>query len=246
MKRLIVRELSFNYGLHTILDQISFDLSARQTLALVGPSGCGKSTLLHLLAGLLPSYTGEITQPFGPLAVMFQDPRLMPWKSAETNMAIGLKAIGVPKAERIQRSNEFGLKMGLARQDLKKYPHELSGGMQSRIALARALIIQPELLLLDEPFSALDIGLKHELYALLRQHIELQQMTVVMITHDLMEAVRLADQICVMAPQPGRIIHQLAIASPHSERNNRWIYQKTAELLQNEKIQQSFFQKTNS
>src|SRR5699024_2671342 len=103
MKRLIVRELSFNYGLHTILDQISFELSARQTLALVGPSGCGKSTLLHLLAGLLPSYTGEITQPFGPLAVMFQDPRLMPWKSAETNMAIGLKAIGVPKAERIQQ-----------------------------------------------------------------------------------------------------------------------------------------------
>src|SRR5699024_12749880 len=106
--------------------------------------------------------------------------------------------------------------------------------------------IQPYFTLIDKPAYAVDIGTKHERSALLRQHIELQQMTVVMITHDLMEAVRLADQICVMAPQPGRIIHQLAIASPHSERNNRWIYQKTAELLQNEKIQQSFFQKTNS
>src|SRR5699024_12772333 len=99
MKRLIVRELSFNYGLHTILDQISFELSARQTLALVGPSGCGKSTLLHLLAGLLPSYTGEITQPSGPLAVMFQYPRLLPWNSSGRHMAIALKTSDIRKAE---------------------------------------------------------------------------------------------------------------------------------------------------
>jgi len=116
--------------------------------------------------------------------------------------------------------------------------------MQSRIALARALITQPELLL-DEPFSALYIGLKHELYGLLRQHIEEQQMTVVMITHDLIEAVRLADQICVMALQPGRIIHQLTLSSPHAVRDNHWVYQTTAELLQHKKIQQSFFHKAH-
>lgn len=243
MKHLIVRGLSFKYGLQNILDQINFELPARQTLAIVGPSGCGKSTLLHLLAGLLPYDGGEIRQPFRPLAIMFQTPRLMPWKSAETNIAIGLKAMGLPKVERIQHSKDFGLKMGLNHADLKKYPHELSGGMQSRIALARALITKPELLLLDEPFSALDIGLKHELYALLRQHIEEQQMAVAMITHDLMEAIRLADQICVMAPQPGHIIHQLTLTRPHAVRDNHWIYQTTAELLQHEKIQQSFFHK---
>src|SRR5690625_8041788 len=119
--------------------------------------------------------------------------------------------------------------MGLSQQDLHKYPKELSGGMQSRVALARALIIQPELLLLDEPFSALDIGLKQELYPLLRAQIELQKMTVLMITHDLIEAVLLADQIYVMTPDPGHIIHEIYMRHPHKSRDAQWMHQTTAD-----------------
>src|SRR5690606_532031 len=122
-----------------------------------------------------------------------QEPRLMPWKTALDNIALGLKALGIPKPVRRRRAAELGRRMGLSRDDLAKYPHELSGGMQSRVALARALATRPDLLLLDEPFAALDIGLKTELYELLSEQIERFNTAVLMITHDLMEAVRLAD-----------------------------------------------------
>src|SRR5690606_3643942 len=115
-------------------------------------------------------------------------------------------ALNVPRQARQQQARHIAATLGLTFDDLGKYPHELSGGMQSRIALGRALIIKPDLLLLDEPFSALDIGLKLELYALLRQHITDRASAVLMITHDLMEAVRLADRIIMMAPSPGQII----------------------------------------
>jgi len=245
MKKLRVNQLCFNYGPQQILHNINFELPAQHTLALIGPSGCGKSTLLHLLAGLLTPTSGDYEQPFAPLSVMFQAPRLMPWKTAAANIGLGLKAWNIHKAQRVQRSMDFGELMGLSQQDLHKYPKELSGGMQSRVALARALIIQPELLLLDEPFSALDIGLKQELYQLLRAQIELQKMTVLMITHDLMEAVRLADQIYVMPPHPGQIIHEISIRHPHQLRDEQWVYQTTADLLQDEMIQQSFFNQAN-
>lgn len=240
MKRLLIENLYHKYGIVEVLNNISLEVRSGETVALVGPSGCGKSTLLHLIADLLTCSEGRIEQPFERVACMFQSPRLLPWQNARDNIALGLKARGMGRQQRQQQALELGLQLGLTADDLVKYPHELSGGMQSRVALARALIVEPDLMLLDEPFSALDIGLKLELYQLLRQHVEQKRTTVIMITHDLMEAVRLADRILVMAPEPGRILTQYPVAHPHAQRDDAWIYQTSAALLQEPLVRLGF------
>lgn len=240
MSALHIRHLQHKYALTEVLSDINLDLFAGETLALVGPSGCGKSTLLHIIAGLLTASEAVIEQGFRGPACMFQEPRLLPWKTAEDNITLGLKALNIPKRARQQQAQQMAETLGLTLDDLAKYPHELSGGMQSRIALGRALIIKPDLLLLDEPFSALDIGLKLELYTLLRQHITERGTAVLMITHDLMEAVRLADRIVMMVPDPGRLIGEFTLQKPHAERSDAWIYQTTAELMANDNIRIGF------
>ncbi len=240
MKALHIRDLKHKYALTEILSDINLDLQAGETLALVGPSGCGKSTLLHIIAGLLTPTEAVIDNAFKNSACMFQEPRLLPWKTAEDNISLGLKALNMSKPERQQHARQIATSLGLSQDDLRKYPHELSGGMQSRIALGRALIVQPDLLLLDEPFSALDIGLKLELYALLRQHITKRGTAVLMITHDLMEAVRLADRIIMMIPEPGRLIGEFPLQQAHSERSDAWIYHTTAQLMANQSIRIGF------
>jgi NitT/TauT family transport system ATP-binding protein len=167
VKALSVNQLSHSFGITEVLSDISLRIEAGRIMALVGPSGCGKTTMLHLCAGLTDLRDGEIYNGFETTAFMFQQPRLLPWKNALDNIAIGLKARRVGRAEREAAAGELGLRMGLAQEDLGKFPHELSGGMQQRTALARAMALKPDLLLLDEPFSALDIGLKSELYRLL-------------------------------------------------------------------------------
>lgn len=232
MKYLLIEQLYHKYGIVEVLNNINLEVRSGETLALVGQSGCGKSTLLHLVAGLLTCSEGSIRQPFERMACMFQSPRLLPWQSALDNIALGLKARGVGRQARHSQAGALAMRLGLEDDDLHKYPHELSGGMQSRVSLARALILEPELLLLDEPFSALDIGLKQELYQLLRQHVEQKHTTVIMITHDLMEAVRLADRILMMAPKPGRILAQYPLEQPHAQRGDAWTYETGAKLLQ--------------
>ncbi len=239
-KRLRVQGLGHAYALRTVLAGIDFELPAGQVAALVGPSGCGKTTLLHLVAGLLPVRVGRLVSDFAVPAAVFQQPRLLPWKRALDNIALGLKAQGLARRERKQRAFELGLRVGLAANDLEKYPHQLSGGMQSRVALARALVMEPDLLLLDEPFSALDIGLKAELYALLAEHLAKRTMAVLMITHDLMEAVRLSDQLLVMAPDPGRIVARFELARPALARDDAFVHRHTAELLQHPSVRASF------
>lgn len=205
MSFLHIRHLYHSYGVTETLADVGLDLFAGETLALVGPSGCGKSTLLHVIAGLLKPTMVVMQSEFIGTACVFQEPRLMPWKNALGNIALGLMALSVPKLARRRQATDLALQLGLQEKDLHKYPHELSGGMQSRVAMARALVINPELLLLDEPFSALDIGLKTEMYRLLMQQTGQYGTAVLMITHDLMEAVQLADRILMMVPAPGRI-----------------------------------------
>lgn len=239
-KYLEVKQVSHSFGLTDVLDSINLEVNAGQVIALVGPSGCGKTTLLHLCAGLTDLLEGKITNSFETTAFMFQQPRLLPWKNTLDNIAIGLKAKRVARLPREAVARELGLRMGLVEEDFEKYPHELSGGMQQRAALARALVLKPDLLLLDEPFSALDIGLKSELYGLLIEQLIQQHAAVLMITHDLMEATRLSDTILLMDADPGRIVQHFPLNTPLSERDDAWVYKTTAKLMQAPEVRASF------
>lgn len=240
MTALRIKNIYHKYGVIEVLNNINLSVKTGQTLAIVGPSGCGKSTLLHIIAGLLDPSEGVIKSDFNRHAVMFQSPRLLPWKNALDNLALGLKAKKISKKNRYEKALNIAKALGLNNEDLEKYPDELSGGMQSRVALGRALIIKPDLLLLDEPFSSLDIGLKLELYTLLRENIVDLNTTVIMITHDIMEAVRLADTILVMAPYPGRVIAKFDIDTAFEQRDNDWVYANSADLLRKPEVISGF------
>lgn len=235
-----ISSLSHAYALRSVLDNIDFTLDPGRILALVGPSGCGKTTLLHLCAGLLTRQSGTLENRFSRFAVMFQQPRLLPWKTTRDNIALGLKAAGMSRTESRAWAQSIGHAVGLDPEALEQFPHQLSGGMQSRTALARALILQPDLLLMDEPFSALDIGLKAQLYRLLLEHQRENKVAVLMITHDLMEAVRLADTILVMAADPGRIVHRFDLHGPALDRDEGFVHHQTASLLASTPVRASF------
>jgi NitT/TauT family transport system ATP-binding protein len=244
VKTLRLHAVSHAFGARGVLDGIELALDAGRTLALVGPSGCGKTTLLNLVAGLVPLQEGRIASGFTRSACMFQQPRLLPWRRALANVALGLQAQGVARAERERRATALALRMGLAADDLRLYPSALSGGMQSRAALARALLVEPDLLLLDEPFSALDIGLKAELHALLLAEQQRLGTAVLLVTHDLAEALRLADEVAVLAvgDDGGRIVWQglpLSAAAP-AVRGDGWVARAQARLIAEPVVRAAF------
>ncbi len=223
--------LTHRFGYQRILEDIELTLSAGEAIALVGPSGCGKTTLLNIAAGLLIPWQGSVHCAFTQASMMFQQPRLLPWKRTADNIALGLKAAGMARPQRLARVSRLAARMGLTEDDLDKFPAALSGGMQSRAALARTLATEPDLLLLDEAFAALDIGLKSELYDLLADERRARPLGVLMITHDLMEAIRLADRILVISGTPGRIVAEHPVKTPLAERDESWVFSQTAEFL---------------
>lgn len=235
-----VEGLFHSFGKARVLAEIKLSLSPGEAVALVGPSGCGKTTLLNLIAGLIRPQEGEIQNRYSATAYLFQQPCLLPWKTALENIALGLKARGMPRQERQERARALGHRLGLTESDLRKYPSALSGGMKSRVALGRAWVLEPDLLLLDEPFSALDVGLKAELYGLLLDQVLARSASMLMVTHDLMEAVRLADRILMMAPGPGRIVGEFRLDRPRLERDDLWIYQATAHFMQAPEVRAGF------
>lgn len=199
-----------------VLSDISFDFKAREFVAIVGGSGCGKSTLLKIIAGLLRDFSGKVELdgkavegPGRDRGFVFQEPRLMPWLTVAQNVAFGL----------VDRSKHDGtvlhyLKLVGLNKFAKAYPNQLSGGMAQRCAIARALINQPEILLLDEPFGALDAMTKIYLQEELLKIHQSSGSTMIMVTHDIEEAVYLADRIIVMTPRPGRIREIINVAEP--------------------------------
>ncbi|OJU87196.1 MAG: ABC transporter ATP-binding protein [Burkholderiales bacterium 66-5] len=235
-----VRHLSHAFGPREVLQRVSLELPAGHTLALVGPSGSGKSTLLNLCAGLLTVREGKIENGFARTVVLFQQPSLLPWKTVRDNIALGLKAAGISRSERLQRSRAMGHAMGLDDLALAQFPTQLSGGMQSRAALARALVLEPDLLLLDEPFSALDIGLRDQMHRLLLAEQARRPLAVLMITHDLMEAVALADSVLLLAGRPARLCWRLDLPLPAAERSDDWIHRQTALVLAQSTVREAF------
>jgi NitT/TauT family transport system ATP-binding protein len=200
------------------IDRIDLDIPEGQFVSIVGPSGCGKSTFLKIVNGLLPTYDGEIdmlTPASGGAsdAMVFQDASLLPWFSVLSNVAYGLRCLGVPRKAAVEKAMPLIKMVGLAGFE-SKYPYQLSGGMQQRANLARALAVDPEILLMDEPFAALDAQTRELMQAELMRITGEARKTVLFITHQIDEAIFLADRVLVMSARPGRIIADIPIDMP--------------------------------
>jgi NitT/TauT family transport system ATP-binding protein len=225
MPQIEVCDVSLAYdtpaGRVTAVTAASFAIEPSEFLCLVGPSGCGKSTLLNVIAGFLAPTSGEVRIGGKAVAghgldrgIVFQDfAQLFPWRTALRNVAFGLEMKGIPKKEREQIALEQ-LRLVKLEKFAHAYPHHLSGGMQQRVAIARALAYNPAVLLMDEPFAALDALTRDDMQRLLSEVWRETRKTVIYVTHNVGEAVYLADRVVVMTPHPGTVKTQVQIGLP--------------------------------
>ena len=188
-----------------VLGDLAFTLAQGETGALIGPSGCGKTTLMRLVAGLDQDYVGSIGLPAGArLGMVFQEPRLLPWRSVEDNIRLA-----APQASAAERDALFAA-LGLAAHRAL-YPGQLSLGLARRVAIARAFAVKPDLLLLDEPFVSLDEALAARLRSELASLVATRRITTLLVTHDIAEAITLADRIFVLTPRPAKILEEMVV-----------------------------------
>ena len=206
-----VRNISKNYGSVQALQNMSLEFPRGQLTSLLGPSGCGKTTLLKIIAGLLEPTSGRIevngqpvTGPGPDRAFVFQDFALLPWANVMRNTAFGLELRGVAKAEREDIAAKYIRDVGLAGFE-NSYPHELSGGMRQRVGLARALSVDADVLLMDEPFSAVDEQTRRKFQEDLLNLVQNENKTFIFVTHSIEEAVYVSDQIAILLPRPSRV-----------------------------------------
>jgi len=205
------RNISKNYGETEALKNLSLDFPRGQLTSLLGPSGCGKTTLLKIIGGLLSADSGEVevggqavTGPGEDRAFVFQDFALLPWASVIRNVAFGLELRGVAKSERESIAEKYINDVGLAGFE-NSYPHELSGGMRQRVGLARALSVDAQVLLMDEPFSAVDEQTRRKFQEDLLSLVQNENKTFIFVTHSIEEAVYVSDQIAILLPRPSRV-----------------------------------------
>ncbi len=226
------------------LDNVSFTVNPGEFLAVIGPSGCGKSTLFNVIGGLLGGYDGKVTVagekvsgPHPAIGMVFQEESTFPWRNVVDNVAFPLEIAGVGKRERSERARHFVSMVGLDGFE-RRYPSELSGGMRQRVSMARTLASEPKILLMDEPFAALDEQTRLLLGDKVLQIQQQLQQTTLLITHNITEAVQLADRILVMTYRPGRVKRMVNIELPRprtseivsSEAFGRYVAQIWADL----------------
>lgn len=212
-----VQHVNKSFQSHKVLEDISFEVNKGEIVSLLGKSGCGKSTLLNIIGGFQKSDEGnvlylgrQIQQPNRKCVMLFQNYGLLPWRSVIRNVEIGLEDQPISAKERRERAIAFLELVGLA-DKTELFPRQLSGGMQQRVAIARALATQPELLLMDEPFAALDTFNRYYLQDELLRIQEKEKLTVILVTHDIDEAIYLSDRVFIMDANPGRIHRELHI-----------------------------------
>lgn len=217
---LVSKIYSSRGGAVTAVDDVSLTCEAGEFVSIVGPSGCGKSTLLLMVAGLLSTTTGEIVVgglpiegPYTDIGIVFQDPVLLPWRKVIDNVGIQGELRKLPRREIVSRASGLLRSVGLEGFE-HRFPFELSGGMQQRVAICRALLHDPPLLLMDEPFGAIDALTRDQLNLDLQEIWSRSPKTVLFVTHSISEAVLLSDRVVVMSPRPGRIVDVVDIDLP--------------------------------
>lgn len=219
--RVVVSGASVRYGDLTVFQDIGLAVKDREIVSIVGPSGCGKTTLLRCIDGLTKLNSGSVTidgevlsRPMPGVSMVFQHFGLFPWKSVYNNVAYGLQLQGIPKARIAERVPEYIKMVGLVGFE-KSYPHELSGGMQQRAGLARALAVEPQVLLMDEPFSAIDAQTREILQFELLRIWESRPIAMLFVTHSIDEAVLMGDRVVVLSGRPSHIREVIDVSIPH-------------------------------
>jgi NitT/TauT family transport system ATP-binding protein len=217
----ITKRFATDEGPLTAVDDVSFEVTSGEFVSIIGPSGCGKSTLFNIIGGLTGDYDGRVTVEGAvvtgthpAIGMVFQEESTFPWRTVQDNVAFPLELAGTPKAERLDRARHFIDMVGLSGFE-RRYPAELSGGMRQRVAIARTLASEPRILLMDEPFAALDEQTRLLLGDKVLQIQQALKQTTLLITHNLTEAVQLSDRVLVMTYRPGRVKRVVTIDLPH-------------------------------
>lgn len=239
-KRVVARDTDGVCCERVILDDITLSIDRGEFVCLLGFSGCGKSTLLNLLAGFDQPTSGRITvdgqpvtRPSNSRVMIFQQYGLLPWRTVEQNVMLGLEAQRLPRVDRQRLAEEHLRLVGLSDQ-ARNFPARLSGGQQQRVALARGLAVNPQVLFMDEPFAALDPITRHRLQDDLLRIVSERSKTVVFVTHDIHEAIYLADRIVVLSSSPGRVRRVLTIDSPRPRSRDSGAFARQYDLLYHE------------
>jgi len=231
-----IRKVSKSCGATLAIEDVSFDLMENSFVSIVGPSGCGKSTLLRLVAGLIPPSGGTIIvrdrpvdRPLRDIGMVFQSPVLLPWRTTLGNILFVAEMGGLRAAAHRGRARELMQVAGLAGFE-RSYPHELSGGMQQRASICRAMLLKPSLILMDEPFGALDVITRERMGFALQTLWNESRNTVLFVTHSITEAVLLSDTVVVMTSRPGRVRDIVAIDLPRPRRSETLLDSRFLEL----------------
>jgi NitT/TauT family transport system ATP-binding protein len=222
--KLVLKAVGHGFLGRPVFEHVDLVLASGEVVALIGPSGCGKTTLLQIAAGLVEPLSGRVHRAYRRHAMVFQEPRLLPWMTARDNIAYGLRASGEARTMCVDTAARRAAEVGLHARDLDKYPAELSGGMRQRAAVARALAVEPDVVFFDEPFTAVDVGLKRILQDLVIAAAARDSFSALFVTHDLAEAVRVAHRLVVLGGNAQGLVTDRRIDGTPGCRSDREVF----------------------